>query len=765
MHGSDVSTLLREALGHHQAGRVRDATVLYNRILALDPANPDALHLLGLLAHQAGEHDRSVDLINRAIAINPHQPMYRNNLGVVLFALGRHSEAVARYRSALDTAPDYVDAHVNLGNAYQVLGLLEDAVDAFRKAASLAPEHIGALNNLGIALCRLGRQEEAVAAFRKGLAVVPDDLDLHRNLALALQELGRYEEALASCRKAVNAAPRDADALVNLGNVLQGLNRHEEAEDAYRRALALSPDNAAALNNLGNSLSALGRVSRSIEFYRRATFLDPENAEFHNNLGNALHRLQHHEEALQCFERVLTLDPSHANAFGLMAQIKRQTCDWKGLAEIDRSIVAQVEQVRMPIDPFTFMATADDPALQLSCARQFQETRRKTATPSLAARPPHGKLRIGYFTEMFRDHPLSHLIVQLIELHDRSRFDIRAFSYGPGDGSPVRRRLESAFDEFHDVARASDEEIAQLIRSSEIDILIDLNGYTERNRLQVLAQRPAPVQAHFLGYPGTSGTAFIDYLFVDDFLVPTERSQHSREKLIYLPECYPVNDRKRPIAEETLTRAAYGLPETGFVFCCFNHNYKITPAFFDVWTGLLRDIPGSVLWLLRSNDIAEWNLRQQAVTRDIDPERLIFAPRIALADHLARLKLADLFLDTLPVNAHTTASDALWAGLPVLTCAGKGFAARVAGSLLRAIGLPELVTETVGDYDELARRLAATPDLLRDVRAKLARNRTTAPLFDTERFRRHYEAACEEIWEIYQSGSPPRTFHVSPVAG
>jgi predicted O-linked N-acetylglucosamine transferase (SPINDLY family) len=337
-------------------------------------------------------------------------------------------------------------------------------------------------------------------------------------------------------------------------------------------------------------------------------------------------------------------------------------------------------------------------------------------------------------------------------------------SYGRDDGSAIRRRLEAAFDEFHDVRWESDDGVARRIQASGIDILVDLNGHTDGNRLRILARRPAPIQAHFLGYPGTLGAEFIDYLFVDAFVVPRDQAKNYAENLVYLPDSYQVNDRKRPIAERMPTRQEHGLPHAGFVFCCFNQTYKITPALFDIWMALLRDVPASVMWLLRSNETAQDNLCREAERRNVDASRLVFAPRAELPDHLARLRLADLFLDTIPVNAHTTASDALWAGVPVLTCAGRSMAARVAGSLLHATGLPELVTQSLDEYEALARRLASDPEVLRRVRGTLEANRETGPLFDTERFRRHIEAAYEQMWALKQAGEQPRSFAVSPIS-
>jgi predicted O-linked N-acetylglucosamine transferase (SPINDLY family) len=351
-------------------------------------------------------------------------------------------------------------------------------------------------------------------------------------------------------------------------------------------------------------------------------------------------------------------------------------------------------------------------------------------------------------------------MAELFERHDRSRFEIIGVSFGEDDKSKMRKRLVAAFDEFYDVSEKSDEEVATLLHDLQVDIAIDLKGHTQESRPGILAYRPAPIQTSYLGFPGTMGTEFIDYIIADKTVAPFEHQPFYTEKIVHLPDCYQVNDSKRRIAERTPMRQEAGLPETGFVFCCFNNNWKITPDVFGVWMRLLHAVEGSVLWLLGDNESAERNLRKEAQARGIDPARLVFAGRLPLEDHLARHRLADLFLDTLPVNAHTTASDALWAGLPVLTCEGTAFAGRVAASLLNAIGLPELVTHRIEDYEALALRLAKDPCLLEGYRNRLATNRLTHPLFDTDRFRRHLEAAYLQLWEIWQRGEQPRSFAV-----
>jgi predicted O-linked N-acetylglucosamine transferase (SPINDLY family) len=419
------------------------------------------------------------------------------------------------------------------------------------------------------------------------------------------------------------------------------------------------------------------------------------------------------------------------------------------------------------VNPFTFQQFSDDPADQLACARMYAlrelipaAMTRRSRQPSGAA---HDRIRIGYLSADFRDHPVAHLIVGLIESHDRNRFEVAGISLGVNDSSEVRARFEASFDHFIDLDERQDDAVMRRIDELKLDILVDLVGYTLGNWMAAFAYGFAPIQVNYLGYAGTTGVDLFDYILVDPFVVPADQQPFYSEKLVHLPDAYQPNDPKRAIAERTPTRAECGLPENGFVFAMFNNSLKITPRVFDVWMRLLRAVPGSVLWIFKASELIEQNLRREAEARGIDSGRLVFAPRIPLADHLARHRLADLFLDTFPYTAHTTASDALWAGLPVVTCAGKTFPARVAGSLLRAIGLPDLVTSSFAEYEALAFKLATDPAKLKDARERLKHNRDTMPLFNLDRFRRHIEAAYTIMWERYQRGKPPASFAVDPI--
>ena len=567
--------------------------------------------------------------------------------------------------------------------------------------------------------------------FLRRRARVKENRSANSFFSVLLKELRRYAEALASYDLALSARPDYAEALNNRGSVLHELRRYAEALASCDRALRVRPDYTDALYNRGATLQELKR----------------------------------YEEALASYERALAIKADHPHAFGGAADCVMKLCDWDKRTRFAADLNGHVSGKKSIISPFLFLGYSGDPALQLQCARNYIENKIPLPLPPYWSGQTwhHDKLRVAYLSPDFSSHATAFLTAELFELHDRSRFEIIGVSFGVDDRSEMRRRLVAAFDEFHDVRGNSDKEVAKLLNDRQVDIAVDLAGYTTDSRPGIFAHRPVPIQVNYLGFPATMGADFIDYIIADAIVLPVEQQPYYTEKVVYLPDCYQVNDTKRKIAERTPTRQEMGLPEHAFVFCCFNNNWKITPEIFDVWMRLLHQVEGSVLWLLWDNDGAERNLRKEAQRRGIDLSRLVFAGRLPLAEHLARHRLADLFLDTLPYSAHTTASDALWAGLPVLTCKGEAFAGRVAASLLHAVGIPELITSNREDYQTLALKLARDPALLAEIKAKLVRNRDTCPLFNTERFARHIEAAYTTMWETWQRGEGPKSFSVEPI--
>jgi predicted O-linked N-acetylglucosamine transferase (SPINDLY family) len=642
---------------------------------------------------------------------------------------------------------------------------LEDAERLYREILAEEPRHFDALHLVGLVQYEMGRWDAAVASIRAAIAVRPGFAPAFANLGLALQKLQHLDEALASYDRALALAPDYAEGHYNRGNVLLDLKRLEDAVASFDRALALEAGRAPALYNRGIALLDLERPEEAVASFDRALALKPEYAQALYNRAIALQHLRRQDEVAASLARLLELVPDFPFAPGMLLHAQMHCCDWSKFGPAVDAINQGVRARKRVAEPFGYLGISDSADEQRICAEVFAAVRAPVAPAPMWNGETWGnaKIRIGYVSGEFRHQATSVLIGELFELHDRGRFELIAFDNGGDDASVLRGRIERAFSEIVSIARLGDREAAVAIRDRKIDLLINLNGYFGRERQRVFSFRPCPIQVSYLGFPGTLGAPYIDYILADPQVIPEGHDAFYTEKVVRLPDTYQVNDRQRVIAERVPTRAELGLPAAGFVFCCFNNNYKITPRTFDIWMRLLSGVPGSVLWLLEGNAAAVRNLRQEAQRRGVAPERLVFAPRMNLPEHLARHRQADLFVDTLPCNAHTTASDALWAGLPLLTCTGGTCAGRVGASLLHAAGLPELVTDSLDAYEARARELATASGELADIRARLERNRSTCPLFDTERFRRHIESAYSTMWERWQRGEPPASFAVAPL--
>lgn len=627
-----------------------------------------------------------------------------------------------------------------------------DARDARR--FQLAVQDVVRLFNAGQSQRALQQAEAMVSRY-------PGEPVLHNLIGAVYTERRQYDRAIASYREAIRLQPRYAEAYSNLGAACNELGHHSAAIDAYTLALELDPGMHEAHNNLGNAYRECGLPDKAIACYGRALELRPDFAEAHNNLGRALFDLHRYDEAAASCARALELRPAFAKACGMLLHQLAHMCDWERMAPM-RAEVATLGIEGEPVIPFELLHLEDNPARHRQRSEAFARKRFADVQSPDFDRPdrPPAKIRVGYFSADFADHATLYLMIRLLELHDGDRFEIHAFCNTRGDGGAMRERLLKAVHHYHRIGDLSDTAAAALAREQRIDIAVDLKGYTQHSRLGVFAYRPAPVSVTWIGYPGTTGAPFMDYIIGDATVIPPGHEQYFTESVIRLPHCYQANDNTRAIDPHRPSRLEAGLPDTGFVFCCFNNNNKISPVEFDIWMRLLRQVEGSVLWLFRSNDWAERNLRNEARKRGVDPSRLVFADKLPLAQHLARVTLADLFLDTFNYNAHTTASDALWAGVPVVTKLGQGFAARVAASLLRAVGLDELVTDTEADYERLALALATEPERLDQLKRAVAAARTSASLFDSEATTRQVEQAYEVIYRRWLAGEAPSALEV-----
>jgi predicted O-linked N-acetylglucosamine transferase (SPINDLY family) len=680
-------------------------------------------------------------------------PPADKELARIQLARGEREAAASSARRAVENSPGDVEA-------WNFLGLCLEAIEpdaaraAWKKAIGLAPDDPEAHFRIGDFERRRGNHEAAIAAYHAALATGSRHPVLLNNLGLSLQERGQLDEAARCFAEAVERDPDLAQGYANLGEVLRRQHRFAAAIGAYARALALNPGDAKLWLNLGVCQHRAGAFSVARGSFERAHALEPDGPEILVNLAASLTAESRYAEALPLLRRALELRPDDAQAQSTLLYVQQHTCDWGELEQgVERARALLGRPDAPVVSPHSLFALPFTPSELLTAAQDW--VRRRIGTPlSLAparASLVDGRLRIGYLGSDFRTHPLANLLTEVIETHDRSRFEVFGYSFGPDDGSAARVRFARAFDRFVDVRAENVEATAQRIRDDRIGVLFDTGGYILNARSEIFALKPAPIQINAIGFPGTLGAPWYDYILTDAFVTPPEQQRNFVERFMLLPHCYVPGDGKRTI-DPAPTRAQCGLPDAGFVFCCFNASFKILPDVFAIWMRLVAQVPGSVLWLLETNAQATANLRREARAHGIAPERLVFAPRVPLAQHLARHAAADLFLDTFPCNAHTTANDALFAGLPLVTCAGETFASRVSGSQLNAIGLPELVTDSLAAYEVLALELAGRPELLALYRERVRANRDTSPLFDTT----GYTHALERLLFAAWNGLPGR---------
>lgn len=744
--------------------RPLDALGNYEKALEREPRDPTAWNNRGSALVELNRHEEAAASFGKAAALAPDYPDAFENRGNALMTLQRYGEALNDFDRALKLEPANARAHFNRGSVLKTLKRAEEALAAYDRALAIEPAFVEALVGRGNALVELKRYAEGLASLDAAVARDPKSVDALSNRANALIRLKRHEEALADCDKALAIEPDHASAWHNRGSALSGLKRHREALASYDRALMLDSKNPATWNNHGNALIALTRYADSLSDFDTALALDPNYVDALSNQANARSSLKHFPQAIAGAEAALAIDPDHAPTLSVLIHCGIHACDWRLLERAKARASAGLRLGRRSIQPFDCKAIATSEEDNLQAARLWMQDECPPSPQHLwrGERYEHDRIRVAYLSTDLRAHAVGFLIVGALEHHDKSRFETTGISLGADDKSETRARIEAAFDRFIDVREKNDNEVAALLRQMEIDIAVDLNGFTGDPRTRILAKRPAPIQVNYLGYPGTMAADYIDYIIADPIVITPNEEPYYSEKIAYLPDSYQANDSKRHVVEHVPSRAEAGLPETGFVFSSFNNTYKISADTFATWMRLLSSVEGSVLWLLEDNAFAAENLRREAAARGVNPDRLIFAPRTSPDKHIARQALADLFLDTLPYNAHTTASDALWVGLPVITTPGTTFPGRVAASLLSAIGLPELVAPSLADYERLALKLALDPAALTTLKAKLASHRASFPLFDTKRFTRNLEAAFTTMWARHRQGLKPQTFAVAP---
>jgi len=797
----NIVSIFELALKHQLKGDWEKAEVKYNWILSQNPSDPDALHLLGVLHQQTGRVSTSIPLICRAIRVCPSNYNYYNSLGTSMKRVGNLKKARQCYEKALRLKPDYPEALYNFGGIcyaqkdydaalryYQraievkkefpeamnnmaatlnVLGEFQNAVEWCKTAIQLNPEYSEAYNNMGNAYLSLGKPDSAMFCYKKAISLAGESAEVLCNLSNALNANGDVNKAINGYEKAIQINPGYGKAYNNLGTVYRYRRNLSKAEELYKIAIKLSPKDSEAYHNLGNVYFDRGDYHAAILWYTKSIQIEPENLQTLINLGIVCNEVGDFSKALECYEKALGIDSKNSKAICHLVHEYYKRCEWPKLdglnSQLDRLTKKELKEGERPNEmPFLNIIRSDDPLLNLQVAEQWSEelSTRTIGHKSINIfrRKPskREKLTIGYLSNNFRNHPTSHLIHDIFELHDRHRFIINVYSYGKDDGSLQRNKIKQKCDLFIDSRDFSHEEFAKRINDDQVDILVDLVGYMQGNRLEVCAYRPAPVQVRWLGFAGTTGATFFDYMVTDRIVTPECSAQHYTEKFILMPYSYQVNSKPIEMAAVGFNRESVGLPENGFVYCCFCSSYKINSDVFDSWMHILEQVDESVLWVLDSNPAVASNLQRRAKERNVDPKRLVFADKLNKYEHLERIKLADLALDTLKVNGAATTSDALWSGVPVVTMIGNHFASRMSASILSSVGLSELIADNLKEYEKLAVAMATNPNVLFNLRSKLNKNKSTQPLFDTQRFVDSLENAYEQIWEIHCGGAKPR---------
>jgi len=698
----------RQGLAAHEKGQLAQAQALYHGALQIDPHHAESVHHLGILSLQTNDVHRAVELIEQALSLSPDNPAALNNLGMALEDSQQPERALLAYDRAIALDARNFDAQINRGNVLQTLKRWGEALQSYEQMITQMPQQPDAYNNKGNVLRALNHQEEAIKSFRQAIALKPNFAQAWNNLGIAQKDLKQYEAALQSYDRAITLLPNYAEAYSNLGLVLKELKQFDLAVKNFDQAIALKPNYAQAFGNRGGLFQELKQYESAFNDYNRALALNPHILALH---GKRLH-------------------------------VQMHLCNWQDFNKRLTELSNGLANGQPMADPFTVLGLIDSPEVQKQAASiaSREDYPEDQKLGDFQRSEHHSKIRVGYFSADLRNHPVSYLMAEIFERHDKNTFEIFAFNVGNPTSDQMQQRINVAVDQFIEAGHLTDQETARLARSLQLDIAVDLGGFTIDNRPGVFALRAAPIQMSYLGYLGTMGASYYDYILADHTLIQEQYRHSYTEKIIYL-NSYQANDTQRTIASKKFSREELNLPATGFVFCCFNNNYKFTPETFNSWMRILQAVPESVLYLYADQQIAQLNLRNEASTRGVDPARLIFGASLPRDQYLSRYQTLDLFLDTLPYNAGTTASDALWSGLPVLTCAGHSLVSRMAASLLNAIELPELVTETYADYEALAIKLATDTDFYREIKVKLNRNIHTTDLFNSEKFCANLEQA------------------------
>ncbi len=796
MNKNPTHDQLNNLLNLYQAGNLTKAEKIALKITQDFPNHTFAWKILSVIFKNKGQVYESLNINKRLIQITPKDSEIHNNIGNIYFEIGKFDEAKNFYIKAINLNNNYFSAYCNLGSIFLKTGKINDAKLNFKKAISLNSDFIDAYVGLAIAMETNGEYkeaenlykkviskkkhipevyfnlgnilqkqekfEDAIVSYKNAIRLNPKFIEAYNNLGNILQKQEKFEDAIVSYQNAIRLNPKFIDAYNNLGNIFQKKARNRDAIINYKEAIKLNTKSPETYNNLGNILRDLGNLNDSEFYLRKAIELKPQYAKAYSNLSNTLEKKGKLDEAILANEIALKNNPNYLPAEAHLLHQKRKVCDFN-IEEKYVEFCSKIDFLNESIPPFITLSLVDSSQKQYLVAKSYVKENftnyKSIKIQNLGNKKD--KIKIGYFSADFYDYPSMHLIIGLLEHHDRELFEIYAFSYGPNNNDWMNLRVKSAVDHFIDIKDIQTEEVVKIVNEKKIDISIDLNGYTYNSRTDLFQNRLSPIQINYLGYPGTLGANFIDYIVADHITIPENQRQFYSEKVIYLPHTYQPNDNKRKISTDKTLRSDFSLPESVFVLCCFNNTFKIGLKEYEIWIKILKKVENSVLWLLNSNIWAKENLIKKAKNMGIDKSRIIFAEKLSNSEHLARYKHADLFVDTFNYNAHTTASDALWAGLPVITKKGNQFAANVASSLLNAIELPELITKDEQDYENLILELATNPKILKEVKHKLLKNRLKKPLFDTQKYTKNFENGLLQAFYLYSKGKQPQDIKVT----
>lgn len=743
--------------------RYEEAINSYDQAIALNPHYAEAYANKGVALHDLHRNEAAIDSYDQAILINPNYADAYSNRGISLHDLLRTEAAIDSYDQALKINPQHASANFNRGNALQVLEQYDKAIISYDNAIAINPNYAEAYSNRGISLHNLKRFDEALDSYDHAISINNTYTSAHYNRGATFYQLRNLDAAISCYDTVIAMSPHYPDAAFNRGNALNDLSRFSEAVESYNQAIDTNPESAKAYFNRGNVLNKLHHVNAALASYDSAILIDPHYAEAYSNRGSTLSDLKRFDEAITSFDQALLLMPDIDYLYGTRLHAKMHICDWADLSAQIKQLTQAIKSQQKISTPFSVLALIDDPTLQQQAAAIFIKDQQPIVPLPrvLKYHRPQPVIRVAYYSADYHDHATMHLIAELFEQHNTQQFELTAFSFGAPSEDIWRKRVKTAFGNFINVQHHSDEDIVALSKLLKIDIAVDLKGYTTDARPQIFSQRAAPIQVNYLGYPGTLSSHHMDYLIADRTLITQDTQAFYSENLVYLPNSYQANNRKMNVSLKPITREAMGLPSTGIVFCSFNNTFKITPQCFDSWMRILQRVKTSVLWLYVSNPSAITNLQREAEQRGVAKTRLLFAHHLPSDEHLARLPLADLFLDTLPYNAHTTASDALRMGLPLLTCQGTAFASRVSSSLLKAVNLPELIANNLSDYENIAVDLATDPNKLKLLKNKLIKNVATAQLFNSPLFSKHLETAYQAMYAQYCSGNALHSIEIT----